>query len=156
MTVTFHQPIYTFMENIGTGTVCVDRIGDTDQTITVVVNGGLFTYYNIAHAWFILLQSHPAIQSGPLTRMLTFTPETSSMCIDFPVDDDDIALEDPEEFTWTIDPIPIPRVELSTDTTRIIIIDDDRKYKETFTSHTTVNLLMFLLFSFNSQPGEGS
>ena len=76
---------------------------------------------------FILLQSHPAIQSGSLTRMLTFTPETSSMCIDFPVDDDDIALEDPEEFIWIIDPIPIPRVELSTNTTRVIIIDDDRK-----------------------------
>ena len=62
------------------------------------------------------------------------------MCIDFPVDDDNIALEDPEEFTWTIDPIPIPRVELSTNTTRIMIIDDDRKYKQIFTNRNYITV----------------
>ena len=134
VTFTFRQPIYTFMENIGTGTVCIDRIGDTDQTITVVVNGGLFTNNTTLLMYgFILVQSHPAIQSGPLTRNLTFPPETNSTCIDFPVDDDDITLKDPEEFAWTINPIPIPRVELDTNTTRVIITDDDRKYKHNLT-----------------------
>ena len=32
------------MENVGTGTVCVDKIGETDQTITVIVNGGAYNY----------------------------------------------------------------------------------------------------------------
>ena len=47
-----------------------------------------------------------AIQSGPLTQMLTFSPSDSSMCIDFTVMDDIIALEDPEQFVWTLAPVP--------------------------------------------------
>ena len=59
--------------------------------------------------------------------MLEFQPNTNSSCIDFPVDDDNIALEDPENFDLRLEPIPIPGVELGTNTTRIFIIDDDRK-----------------------------
>ena len=59
--------------------------------------------------------------------MLVFSPDTNSSCIDFPVMDDNIALEDPEEFIWTLQPVPIPRVELSINTTRVVIIDDDRE-----------------------------
>ena len=69
-----------------------------------------------------------AIQSGPLTQMLTFSPSDLSMCIDFTVIDDIIALEDPEQFVWTLAPVPIPDVELGTNSTRIVIIDDDGKY----------------------------
>jgi hypothetical protein len=29
-----------FMENVGTGRVCVEKIGETDQTITVIIDGG--------------------------------------------------------------------------------------------------------------------
>ena len=72
--------------------------------------------------------STAAIQSGPLTQMLTFSPSDSSMCIDFTVDDDIIALEDPEQFVWTLAPVPIPDVELGTNSTKIVIIDDDGKY----------------------------
>ena len=68
------------------------------------------------------------IQSGTFTDMLVFAPDVNSSCIDFPVMDDDIALEDPEEFIWMLVPIPIPRVELDINTTRIVIIDDDRKF----------------------------
>ena len=59
--------------------------------------------------------------------MLIFLPGTNSSCIDFAVMDDDIALENPEEFIWTLQPVPIPRVELSINTTRVVIIDDDRE-----------------------------
>ena len=58
--------------------------------------------------------------------MLTFDPNVNSSCIDFDVLDDDIALEDPEEFVWILDPPPsVPRVDISGNTTRVIIIDDD-------------------------------
>ena len=58
--------------------------------------------------------------------MLVFPSNFNSSCIDFPVD---VALELPEEFMWTLDPIPIPGVELGINTTRIVIVDDDRKLK---------------------------
>ena len=61
--------------------------------------------------------------------MLAFPSNLNSSCIDFAVDDDNVALELPEEFTWTLDPIPIPGVELGISTTRIVIVDDDRKLK---------------------------
>ena len=59
--------------------------------------------------------------------MLIFAPDTNLSCIDFTVLDDNIALEDAEEFIWTLEPPPIPRVELTIDTTRVVIIDDDRE-----------------------------
>ena len=61
-----------------------------------------------------------------------FPSSLNSSCIDFPVNDDDIALELPEEFIWTLDPIPIPYVQLSMNTTRVVIMDGDRKLKLSF------------------------
>ena len=68
-----------------------------------------------------------ATQSGAFTQTLVFLPNDNSSCIDFTVIDDIIALEDPEEFVWTLVPIPVPSVDLGTNSTRIIIIDDDSK-----------------------------
>lgn len=67
-----------------------------------------------------------AIQSGPFEEMLEFAPDVNDSCIDFTVTDDDIALEDPEEFVWTLLPPPsVPRIEITRDTTTVVIIDDD-------------------------------
>ena len=41
VTFTFRQPVYMFLDNAGMGKVCVDKIGDTDQDITVSVEGGM-------------------------------------------------------------------------------------------------------------------
>ena len=57
--------------------------------------------------------------------MLVFQRDTNSSCIEFEVEDDDIALEDPKEFIWTLQPPSIPRVEVSGNTTRVVVIDDD-------------------------------
>ena len=129
MTFIFHQPLYLFMENIGTGRVCVDKIGETDQTITMIVNGG--TMYGIVCVFLTLFTFIAVTQLGALNMMLDFLPDTNSSCIDFDVTDDDIALEDPEEFIWTLEPVPIPRVELSINTTRVVIIDDDSELIQT-------------------------
>ena len=72
-----------------------------------------------------MLQNVAATQSGPLYKLLAFAPDTNSSCIDFDVLDDDTALEDPEEFVWTLEPPPVPRVDISGNTTRVVIIDDD-------------------------------
>ena len=45
MTFRFRQPMYMFMEDVGTGTVCVDKIGESDRTITVTVTGGKYKNY---------------------------------------------------------------------------------------------------------------
>ena len=55
MTFRFRQPMYMFMENVGTGTVCVDKIGETDQTITVTVTGGTISYKNYFAYFFSLI-----------------------------------------------------------------------------------------------------
>ena len=57
--------------------------------------------------------------------MLAFTPDTKTSCIGFDVLDDIIALRHPEEFYWTLEPPPVPQVEISGNTTRVVIIDDD-------------------------------
>ena len=59
-----------------------------------------------------------------------FPSDRNSSCIDFSILDDEIALEPPEMFTWTIGPILLDGVELSMHTTTITIIDDDSKLKQ--------------------------
>ncbi len=39
MTVSFREPTYMFVESIGVATVCVDKVGNTAQTIMVMVSG---------------------------------------------------------------------------------------------------------------------
>jgi hypothetical protein len=48
VTFRFRQPMYMFMEDVGTGTVCVDKIGDSDRTITVTVSGGEYKINTIS------------------------------------------------------------------------------------------------------------
>ena len=53
VTFTFSQPVYMFLENVGTGSVCVDKTGNTDQEITITVIGGMliiimmYIYHNL-------------------------------------------------------------------------------------------------------------
>jgi len=37
---TFRQPLYMFFENVGSGQVCVDKSGMTEETIQVRISGG--------------------------------------------------------------------------------------------------------------------
>lgn len=70
-----------------------------------------------------------ANQSGPFNMTLVLLQNIGSSCIDFDVIDDEIALEDPEEFIWTLQPVSVvPCVEVTSNTTRVFIIDSDRKF----------------------------
>ena len=40
VTFSFVQPIYEYRESVGVGTVCVQKVGLTDQPLTVMINGG--------------------------------------------------------------------------------------------------------------------
>ena len=72
-----------------------------------------------------------AIQAGSFIRMLTFSPDSNFSCIDFVVDDDSIALEDPDEYVWTFLSVEVPRAQLSGSTTRVLINDNDSKSQAT-------------------------
>ena len=68
VTFTFRQPVYMFMEDVGTGRVCVDKIGNIDQTITVIVNGGMYmflqyliVYQDVLHYCMQPLSQDPSI-----------------------------------------------------------------------------------------------
>ena len=41
VTFSFVEAIYMYLERVGVGTVCVQKMGATDQTITIMINGGV-------------------------------------------------------------------------------------------------------------------
>ena len=55
---TFRQPMYMFFENVGSGQVCVDKSGITEETIRVRISGGeaIVSSYTTMHTqyWTIL------------------------------------------------------------------------------------------------------
>ena len=65
------------------------------------------------------------IQAEAIDRVLTFPPNISSVCINFNITDDTIALEPPEEFTLELLRSDDPQLQLQINSTSIIIVDDD-------------------------------
>ena len=89
--------------------------------------------------------------------MLVFPPESNSSCIDFIVKDDITALEDPEEFIWTLEPPAIPQVELPVNTTRVVITDDDRELPDIaliISNNVCIKINVIVSFSSCTQLGE--
>ena len=66
---------------------------------------------------------------GTIDRVLTFAPNEAEICVDFPIEDDQIALEGIETLTFTLSLVDIlPNVTLGDpDTTNVGIMDDDGK-----------------------------
>ena len=40
MFFTFRQQMYMFMENVGMGEVCIDKVNPTVETIRIMISGG--------------------------------------------------------------------------------------------------------------------
>ena len=66
---------------------------------------------------------------GTIDQVLTFAPNEAEICVDFPIEDDLIALEGIETLTFTLSLVDIlPNVTLGDpDTTSVGIMDDDGK-----------------------------
>jgi len=39
VTISIREPVYIFNEDEGEQMICVDKVGDTDQTITATISG---------------------------------------------------------------------------------------------------------------------
>jgi hypothetical protein len=84
----------------------------------------LYTFNDISNTFSIAVTP-----SGTLNTTLVLQQNTGTSCIDLDIIDDNIALEDPEEFIWTLQPVPVvPRVQVTSNATRVFIIDNDRRF----------------------------
>ena len=73
----------------------------------------------------IVFVMHTAIQSEIINRTLSFSASVFSICINFTVNDDNIALQAPEEYNLVLLQPEDPQLQVEINSTRIIIIDDD-------------------------------
>ena len=65
------------------------------------------------------------MQAEAVNRILTFPPNISTMCINFNITDDAVALELPEEYSLELMKPDDPQLQLQINLTRITIVDDD-------------------------------
>ncbi|XP_064387674.1 uncharacterized protein LOC135335909 isoform X6 [Halichondria panicea] len=110
VTVSFQQPIYMFAEGVGSETVCVEKVGATTQSISVMVTGPF-----------------QAETGNRVDCVITFAPDQFLQCIDFNITDDHIALEETEMFSWTLMVQGSPELVTLGDNsaTDVLILDDD-------------------------------
>lgn len=118
-----------FIEDGVTGTVCVNKTGETDQTVTVMISGrkqfSAAEEYNSIHT--LLSLALQAETGDNIDQQLALAPEDSQMCITFNILDDNIAIEETETFTWRLEIVTvIPGVRVGDFNTTVIgIMDDD-------------------------------
>lgn len=99
------------------------------------------------------------IQAEEIEEVLVFPPSISSVCINFIITDDRIALETSEEFILEVLPPDNPLLRVQVNSTRIIIVDDDGKcsyvcYIMTST-FITVIVVGFNPMEYNISEGDG-
>ena len=80
---TFRQQMYVFMENVGMGTVCIDKVNSTSETLQIMISGDLQQGL------------------GSIDQIVTFAPQDDESCVDFLINNDDMALELTETLTFT-------------------------------------------------------
>ena len=68
---------------------------------------------------------HAAIQAEIINRILSFSANIFSICVNFTVSNDNIALQAPEEYNLVLLQPEDPQLQVEINSTRIIIIDDD-------------------------------
>ena len=61
-------------------------------------------------------------------NVLVFTPNLSSICITLNITDDNIALQAPQVFTLELTQLEDSLLRVQTNSTRVVIVDDDGKY----------------------------
>ena len=67
---------------------------------------------------------HAAIQTEVVNKTLSFSDSDFSICINFTINDDNIALQTPQEYNLLLSPED-PQLQVERNSTRIIIKDDD-------------------------------
>ena len=86
----------------------------------------LYTHHNFCTVQIFIIHLCTGIQAEAIDRVLTFPPSNiSSMCINFNITDDAVALELPEEYSLELMKPDNPQLQLQINLTRITIVDDD-------------------------------
>ena len=68
---------------------------------------------------------HAAIQTEVINKTLSFSDSVFSICINFTINDDNIALQAPQEYNLILLSPEDPQLQIERNSTRIIIMDDD-------------------------------
>ena len=68
---------------------------------------------------------HAAIQTEVINKTLSFSDSVFSICINFTINDDNIALQEPQEYNLILLSPEDPQLQIERNSTRIIIMDDD-------------------------------
>ena len=76
---------------------------------------------NSIYAFFL----YAAIQTEVINKTLSFSDSVFSICINFTIDDDNIALQAPQEYNLILLSPEDPQLQIERNSTRIIIMDDD-------------------------------
>ena len=155
-----HGSAYTLMENVGTGEVCVNKIGRTTKTLRVSLTGGntssqsnqrllcvhVMCSHYVQYRSHRPLLPHTALQAElgtDIYEVLTFaSTETKKKRVQFPIADDNIALETDETLMFRLvltenvtDVLMGPF-----DMTTIIIQDDDSKTYSFINKHAVSHI----------------
>ena len=73
----------------------------------------------------MMFASHTVIWTEIVNRTLSFSGSVFTICINFTINDDNIALQTPEEHNLVLLQPEDPQLLVERNSTRIIIIDDD-------------------------------
>ena len=72
-----------------------------------------------------------AIQGKTIDKTLRFSRNTSSACFNINITDDQVALETPEEFHLELSLQENPLLQVTINSTTLVVIDNDGKYMVT-------------------------
>ena len=72
-----------------------------------------------------MFTTYAAIQGEVINEPLSFSSSVFSVCVNFTIDNDNIALEASQEYNLVLVQPEVSQLQIETNTTRIIIIDDD-------------------------------
>ena len=72
-----------------------------------------------------MLFLHAAIQTEVVNKTLSFSDSDFSICVSFTINDDNIALQAPQEYNLILLSPEDPQLQVERNSTRIIIMDDD-------------------------------
>ena len=128
--IDFEAPEYTVVEDAGNVSLCLRTSTGNVEPVTIVfysrhvtTSGNLCDFIHISSSYKIVNFADGDYRFAQ-TVLIPASPGSSRICVDIPIVDD-IIVENPEDFIVTFEGPP-ETTGVNT-TTRVVIVDNDRK-----------------------------